>query len=183
MTSGSGFDAQMADQPDDLPVEPTDGDLESFWVHAITRAKLNPIEAVGGQTDLVSLRPGSFAFGATRKQANDLAALVLAGMKTATSSYAGAYDLEGESLPTPEDLWIMCDGEGRPRALLRNTRVQRIPFSEVGHEVAEAEGEGDLEKWRADHRAFFAAEAQELGYDFSDDGDVVVEYFEVLFSH
>ncbi|NLW13451.1 MAG: ASCH domain-containing protein [Trueperella sp.] len=167
----------------ELPVEPNEGDLDSFWVRAMTRAKLNPIEAVGGQTDLVSLRPGSFAFGYTREQANDLAALVLAEMKTATSSYAAAYDVEGEALPTPEDLWIMCDGEGRPRALLRNTRIQCIPFSEVDDEVAQAEGEGDLEKWRADHYAFFTAEAEELGYDFGIDGDVVVEYFEVLFSH
>ncbi len=168
---------------DELPIEPVEGDLESFWTRAKTRAKLYPIEAVGGQTDLVSLRPGAFAFGTTRKEANDLAALVLAGTKTATTSYATGYDREGEELPTPDDLWIMCDGEGRPRALLRNTRVERVPFSDVDDEIAKAEGEGDLEKWRSDHLASFTAEADELGYDFTESGDVVVEYFRVLYSH
>lgn len=175
--------ADVPAEPADVPLEPAAGDLESFWVRAKTRAKLNPIEAVGGQTDVESLRPGAFVFGATREQANDLAELVLAGRKRATSSYAPAYEVDAEELPTPEDLWIMCDGDGRPRALLRNTRVECIPFVQVGEDIAAAEGEGDLAQWRADHRALFTAEGSELGYEFSEDGEVLVEYFEVLYSN
>ncbi|QOQ38052.1 ASCH domain-containing protein [Trueperella pecoris] len=165
-----------------LPIEPADADLEAFWTHAIIAGKLNPIDAVGGQTDLVSLRPGAFAFGATRVAANRLAELVLTGAKRATSSYAAAYALEGESFPTPDDMWILCDGEGRPRALLRNTDVVVTPFDEIGPDVADAEGEGDLATWRADHERFFTEEGNEFGYDFDPSGDVVTEYFEVLYA-
>ncbi|MDP9806210.1 uncharacterized protein YhfF [Trueperella bonasi] len=173
----------MSGFSEELPIEPVDGDLESFWVRAITRAKLNPIEAVGGQTNVVSLRPGAFAFGDSRTEADDLAELVLAGTKTATTSYGPAYELECEEWPAVDDLWIMCDGEGRPRALLCNTRVEVVPFSQVDAQVAHAEGEADLERWRAEHRELFAAQAQMLDRDFDPEADVVVEYFKVLYSH
>lgn len=167
----------------DLPIEPTDADLEAFWTHAIIAGRLNPIDAVGGQTDVVSLRPGAFAFGTTRRQANELADRVLAGDKTATSSFRAAYDVVGQPLPTVDDMWILCDGEGCPRALLRNTAVVVNPFGEIGADVASAEGEGDLTAWRADHEAFFTSEGSEIGYTFDPAGDVVTEFFTVLYAN
>ncbi|AJC68926.1 ASCH domain-containing protein [Trueperella pyogenes] len=167
----------------DLPIEPTDADLEAFWTHAIIAGRLNPIDAVGGQTDVVSLRPGAFAFGTTRRQANELADRVLAGDKTATSSFRAAYDVAGQPLPTVDDMWILCDGEGCPRALLRNTAVVVNPFGEIGADIASAEGEGDLTAWRADHEAFFTSEGSEIGYTFDPAGDVVTEFFTVLYAN
>lgn len=168
---------------DALPLEPRESDLEAFWTHAIIAGRLNPIDAVGAQTDLVSLRPGAFAFGDTREQANRLADAVVAGKKTATSSYRAAYGAGEESLPTPDDLWIMCDGEGRPRALLRNTDVVVTPFDNVGDDVARAEGEGDLATWREEHERFFTQESGEFGYIFDPAGEVVIEFFKVLYAN
>ncbi|WP_024964804.1 ASCH domain-containing protein, partial [Trueperella pyogenes] len=70
-----------------------------------------------------------------------------------------------------------------PRALLRNTAVVVNPFGEIGADIANAEGEGDLTAWRADHEAFFTSEGSELGYTFDPAGDVVTEFFTVLYAN
>lgn len=179
---GDAFGEQPAPGDMDAPLAPAEADLEAFWTHAIIAGRLNPIDGVGGQTDLVSLRPGAFAFGETRRAANELAELVIAGRKTATSSYSAAYGAEDESFPGVDDLWILCDGEGRPRALLRNTEVKVVPFNEVGQDVARAEGAADLPAWRAEHEQFFRREGGELGYAFDPAGGVVIEFFTVLYA-
>ena len=59
--------------------------IESFWQVARMRAKLNPTGYYTGERPLGSLRPPAWAFGATPEQADELLALVLSGIKTATS--------------------------------------------------------------------------------------------------
>lgn len=164
-------------------IEPREEDLEAFWIRAKNRAKLYPLEVVLGQDDLSSLRPAAFAFGADRALADRLCALVLEGKKKATSSWLVSYDVSGVPAPEVGELAILCDGSGMPRALLRNTRVERVPFSQIGADVAEAEGEGTLARWQADHEEFFRAECEATGIDFDPAGLVLVEYFEVLYSH
>ena len=48
-------------------------------------------------------------------------------------------------------------------------------------EIAQAEGEGTLDEWKAEHRGFFARECAALGIEFDPGGDVVVEFVEVLY--
>ncbi|MCF2707007.1 ASCH domain-containing protein [Arcanobacterium haemolyticum] len=174
---------QNAPRPDELVVEPHDGDLEAFWTRARTVAKLNPLEVVIGQDDMSSLRPSAFSFGLDVAQANELCELVLAGAKTATSSWAPLYKVEDAELPTIGELAIVCDGAGRPRALIRNTDVRLTPFCEVGEDIAAAEGEGPLDKWQREHDEFFRIECGEAGIEFNPDDEVVTEFFEVIYKH
>ncbi|MFP7696496.1 ASCH domain-containing protein [Trueperella sp. LYQ143] len=164
--------------------EPLDIDaaLDSFWAHAINAGRLYPIESVGGQVDETSLRPGSFSLGDTPQLADELAELIVSGAKRATSSYEPSYMAAGESLPSIGELWIVCDGRGYPRALIRNVDVRRIPFCDVGADIAEAEGEGDLPKWQADHEQIFREEAQSLGIEFDPQENVIVEFFRLLYA-
>lgn len=164
-------------------LDPIDGDLESFWTRATTAGKLYRAEGVGGQSDLTSLRPGAYALGDSREMADRLCDLVLTGHKRATSSFEPAYEAEDIPLPEPGDMAILCDGSGRPRALIRTNDVRTTPFAEVGAEIAEAEGEGTVEQWHLDHEKVFREEAASYGLEFKPTSGVVTEFFEVLYQH
>ena len=159
----------------------TQTELEAFWTRARNVAGIAPLEAVLGQDDAASLRPPAFAFGDSPETSDRLAKLVLDGEKSATSAWLASYEAEGIDIPEVGDLSIMCDGADRPLALLRTTDVRKIPFADVGPEIAQAEGEGTLDEWKAEHRGFFARECAALGIEFDPGGDVVVEFVEVLY--
>ena len=159
----------------------TQTELEAFWTRARNVAGIAPLEAVLGQDDAASLRPPAFAFGDSQEMSDRLAKLVLDGEKSATSAWLASYEAEGIDIPEVGDLSIMCDGADRPLALLRTADVRKIPFADVGPEIARAEGEGTLDEWKAEHRDFFARECAALGIEFDPEGDVVVEFVEVLY--
>jgi hypothetical protein len=77
--------------------------------------------------------------------------------KTATSSLLWSYEAEDEPLPTEGEVSIVCDGQGRPLALLRLTDVTVTNLDDVSERHAFAEGEGDrtLAYWRRAHEDFF----------------------------
>ncbi|MBL0887667.1 ASCH domain-containing protein [Myceligenerans sp. I2] len=126
--------------------------------------------------------PPAWAFGDDPEVADELLDLILAREKTATSSMAWEYDDAGEPLPQSGELFILLDGERQPRALIRTTSVDTVPFDEVDEDVARAEGEGDktLEYWRTEHESFFRRHLPE-GREFAGDMPVVVERFELLY--
>ena len=156
--------------------------IESFWQVARMRAKLNPTGYYTGERPLGSLRPPAWAFGATRQQADELLALVLSGVKTATSGALWDYEAQGEELPRPGALGIVTDGRGVPHALIVTTQVDIVPFDEVSTEHAYLEGEGDrsLPTWREVHERFFTERAVHTR-GFSRDMPVVLERFAVLY--
>ena len=164
-----------------VPDTETEAELEAFWTRARNVAGIAPLEAVLGQDDAASLRPPAFAFGDSPETSDRLAKLLLDGEKSATSAWLASYEAEGIDIPEVGDLSIMCDGADRPLALLRTTDVRKIPFADVGPEIAQAEGEGTLDEWKAEHRGFFARECAALGIEFDPGGDVVVEFVEVLY--
>ena len=164
-----------------VPEAETQTELEAFWTRARNVAGIAPLEAVLGQDDAASLRPPAFAFGDSPEMSDRLAKLVLDGEKSATSAWLASYEAEGIDIPEVGDLSIMCDGADRPLALLRTADVRKIPFADVGPEIARAEGEGTLDEWKAEHRDFFARECAALGIEFDPEGDVVVEFFEVVY--
>lgn len=95
----------------------------------------------------------TFSFGDSPALADELAALVLAGVKTASCDHARG--------PEPEypvgSRSVMLDGAGRPRGVIETLEVTLRRFDEVGDDLAYGEGEGDrsLRFWREAHRAYF----------------------------
>lgn len=122
--------------------------------------------------------PAAWAFGDGPDLGDELLALVLAGVKTGTSSAVASYE-PGEAHPRAGDLSILLDSTGRPRALIRTTDVRRTRFRDVTEDFAASEGEDDrtLASWRLGHERFFR---RFLGDRFSEDIDVLCETFEVL---
>ena len=150
---------------------PPDADLvRAFWAEKSHDLGLDDIDT-----------PDAWAFGGTADQADELLGLVLSGTKTATSSALWSYEAEDEPLPIVGELSIVCDGQGRPRALLRLTNVTVTNLDDVSERHAFAEGEGDrtLAYWRRAHEEFFRSHLPP-GRELAGSMPVVLECFERL---
>lgn len=112
-----------------------------------------------------------------------LAALVVRGLKTATSGWYQAYQAEDEPLPRVGEVSYVRDSRGRPVCVVELTEVEVHPFLEVDADLARDEGEGDrsLAYWRRAHEAFFRSCEEEVGLRWDPETqDVVCERFRVL---
>ncbi len=122
--------------------------------------------------------PGSQAWsiGDNPTMANELADLVIKGIKTASCGSLTAY-LAEESPPRVGSHNIILNGNNEPVCVIRIIAMYLVRFSEVTEEFARKEGEGDLslEYWRAEHKAFFTRE----GF-YSEDMELIAEEFEVV---
>ncbi|WP_162802960.1 ASCH domain-containing protein [Ornithinimicrobium avium] len=83
------------------------------------------------------------------------------------------------ALPAPGSLSIVVDGQDVPRALIRTTHVELVPYGEVDEAHALREGFGSLAQWRAEHRRFFSEHAP-ADHELTDGTMLVLERFVVL---
>jgi len=106
-------------------VDPSETDfdheeLRAFWDLARFHAKLNAAPSYFGPTALESVPPPAWAYGETAGESDAFVAHVLADAKGATT--APAVEYAGE-LPEVGVLSILCDGAGKPRALVQVSDV------------------------------------------------------------
>ena len=125
----------------------------------------------------------AWGFGNTPEMADELGALVVEGTKTATASLMFWYEEKNEPMPKVGDYSVILDGRGEPMCITRITRLDQVPYKDVGEEMAYLEGEGDrsLAYWRRVHRDFFTGELSAIGETFSEDMVILCEHFEVVF--
>jgi uncharacterized protein YhfF len=125
----------------------------------------------------------AFFFGDSESLANELAALVLRGIKRATAAAVWSFEAEGKRLPVPGDLSIVTSWSGEPLCIIETQAVDVFPFSEVGAEFAATEGEGDgsLSFWQAGHRQYFTRECARAGRQFAESMLVACERFSVVY--
>lgn len=123
-----------------------------------------------------------FAFGNTPEMADRLGALVVQGVKTATTSALWAYG-EGETLPQKGHLSLVLRGDGGPLCIIETTEVRELTFAEVDAAFAFDEGEGDrtLTYWREAHREFFSKTLPEVGRAFDETMPVLCERFRLIY--
>lgn len=153
-------------------VEPDRSDWEGFWLRFVAH-----------HPDLKGSDPADvFAFGDHRALADELAQLVLAGTKTATTAALPAFHAVGMPLPKRGDLSVVLRGDGTPVCVIRTVDLVVCRFDEVGAEFAAAEGEGDrsLAYWREAHAQVFRREGERLGYAYDPALEVACERFEVV---
>jgi uncharacterized protein YhfF len=107
-----------------------------------------------------------FSFGDSPRMADELLALVLAGVKTATCGPLQDFPQGSPKRPVVGRRDVVLDGAGRPRAVIETTEVEERRFDEVDARFARDEGEGFLtvEDWRRAHAAYFGR----AGHDTSD---------------
>ncbi len=121
-------------------------------------------------------------FGDSPELADELLAYVLGGTKRATAGLVAEYVADGDRLPRVGDHWVVCDGAGAPRVVLRTIELRVGPLSSVDAQFAWDEGEGDrtLESWLDGHRRFFRRSCERIGRPFSDELEVCFERFRVV---
>jgi len=129
-----------------------------------------------------SAKPDAFGFGGEPALADELAALVIAGPKRATTSLPIEFTSLGEPLPRVGDLSIVVRGDGSPLSIIERTHVESKPFDEVEQEYASIEGEGDgsLDYWKRGHIAYFTDVCQRLGGTFDGRTQVLCQIFRVV---
>lgn len=149
---------------------------------AVDRFSRRYFESIGAQSPASPLEACSF--GDSAEMADHLLALILSGPKRATAGAVADYEAEGSPIPRTGDLWLACDGEGEPRALLRTIEVRIGALDSVDAEFAWDEGEGDrsVEFWLRVHQQFFERRLRALGLAFDSRMPVVFERFEVVFT-
>jgi len=127
--------------------------------------------------------PAADHFCDNEKDANELAALVLEGVKRATAGALWSYEKAGVGLPAVGGIFVVTDWAGNAVCVVKSTKVSIIPFNEITEEHARREGEGDksLAYWRQAHLAFFENEFKRLGLTFSESMPIVFEEFERVF--
>ena len=90
-------------------------ELRVFWDLARFHAKLNAAPTYFGPTTLESVPPPAWAYGESAEESDAYVESVLADEQGSTT--AAVADYAGD-LPQPGVLSILCDGSGRPRALV-----------------------------------------------------------------
>ncbi len=125
----------------------------------------------------------AFCFGDSDALADELAALVLSGRKTATAASVWSFEARGASLPRPGELSIVMSSAQQPLCVIETLRIEVMPFHAVDAAFAAAEGEGDgsLAFWRDAHASYFSRECAAAGRQFSPAMPVACEQFRVLY--
>lgn len=123
-------------------------------------------------------------FGNTREMAAELAALVLAGRKTATASLVEVNKLRPSEAPVVGGYSVVTDFDGDPVCVVQTVDIREVAFEDVDPGFAAQEGEGDLslEYWRRVHEDYFVRETRELGLNFDARSLVCCERFRLLYS-
>lgn len=109
--------------------------------------------------------------------------LVLKGKKTGTSSLKILYELDNEQLPKVDDYSVILDSNNIARCIIKNIKVEIIPFNKITRVYAFKEGEGDksLNYYKLVHEDFFRKELEEYNICFSHDMEVVFEEFFLVY--
>lgn len=115
--------------------------------------------------------------------ADELADLVLAGVKTATASTKIAYDTDGDPLPESGTYSVILFDNEEAACILWDIKVSVVPFNKVSEEHAYREGENDrsLENWREVHKRAFSPDYERVGHDFDENELCVLEEFIVVY--
>jgi len=118
----------------------------------------------------------SWQFG---ENPNELAELVMRGIKTATASAYDLYKYDNEQFPHVGDYSVILNDKNQAVCIIRTTKLYVKQFNKVTEEHASKEGEKDrtLLSWRAIHKKFFKEEYKKYPIKFTEESNVLCEEF------
>ena len=121
----------------------------------------------------------AWSFGETP---DELAELVLQGIKTATCSAYDLYQINNEPLPKAGDYSVILNSSEEAVCIIKTTKVYVTEFKKVSEEHAFKEGEGDrsLRYWRMVHKRFLTNELASVNKSFDENTKLVCEEFEIV---
>ena len=132
----------------------------------------------------VKTLPDVFYFSDNQTDADELAELVVQGVKQATATSLWWFETQNEKLPKPGDPHVVIDWNGNAKAVIETTKIELVPFKNVSEAFAHTEGEGDksLAYWRRVHMLYYTNEMKPYGETFHEDMVIVCEYFKTIYT-
>ncbi|MEJ5054186.1 ASCH domain-containing protein [Sphingobacterium sp. MYb382] len=132
---------------------------------------MNPIEIYWKSFQAANLAfqdsemPMHYYYGDNKAVADECAELVRCKIKQATSPSRWWFETHNEVLPKPGDVAIVTNWAGEPKAIVRTTKVEVLPFNAIDADYAAIEGEGDksLAYWKKEHWHYYSKEMQKYG--------------------
>jgi uncharacterized protein YhfF len=123
-------------------------------------------------------------FGNNRRLANELAALVKSGTKTATSTLLWEIEHDHDVISEVGDLVLVTDWDGNPMCVIEIVEVEIKGFNEVDQQFAYDYGEGErtLEWWREAMWGYYEAVCRRIGKSPVEDMLLLCERFRVLYA-
>lgn len=115
--------------------------------------------------------------------ADELSALIVQGLKTATCSALWEWQAERNPIPEAGLITIALDGRAQPLCIVETVEITIRKYNEVDSDFAHDEGEGDLSLtyWREAHKNYFSRVLPKIGKESSEDMPLVCERFRVIF--
>ena len=126
----------------------------------------------------------SFNFCDNEKDAKECAQLTEDGIKKATSTSLWWFEVNQEDLPEVGNVYVISDWYGIAKAIIRTTKVEKVPFNQITEDYAAIEGEGDksLAYWKKVHWEYYTREMAVEDEIPSEDMLIVCEQFETLWN-
>ncbi|MFZ4816043.1 MAG: ASCH domain-containing protein [Phototrophicaceae bacterium] len=126
----------------------------------------------------------AWAFGDRPALADELALLVMQGIKTGTASLMWEYEVTGDPSPQIGEISVILDGREQAVCIIETTSLVIKPFQEVDAEHAYSEGEGDrsLADWRDGHWRFFERVCTQIQQIPTQTMPILCERFRLLYS-
>ncbi len=149
--------------------------IEQFWQsYLATLPADSPIRNESYDAD---------SWGDNPKLADELAALIMVGMKTATCSAVWEWEAEGKAIPTVGYKSILLNSANEPLCVLEATEVTIRAYQDVDATFARDEGEGDLslEYWREAHWRYFSRTLGKIGKEPTLEMLLECERFRVIY--
>ena len=161
----------------DLGQEPATPDrsvLEVFWSQA--KKALPSADLGNGYL--------SRWIGLDRETGDQILGLIRDGDKTGTFGLPWIYEHSGEQIPSPGDLMILVDFDGKPALMVRFGDVYGVSWGEISEEHIAIDGTPvrSLEVWKPMHLKFWNAKLASLGLAVTDDMPVTIEPFELVYA-
>ncbi len=152
-----------------------DAKTEVFWQAYLT--------SVPDAADAIRRFYEVFCIGNSPEAADEGAALITQGVKTAMSSLLRVYQATNKPLPRVGSLSVVADGRGNPVCVIETLAVDIKSFAEVDAAFAYDYGEWDrtLETWRAHSWAINAPRCEALGEAPTPEMPLVCERFTVVY--
>ena len=125
----------------------------------------------------------AWSFGDSKAMADELAALVLSGVKTATAGLLWEDAFFGWKTPAVGDKTIILDGNEHPLCIIETTAADIVPFNRVDGAFARLEGEGfgTVDDWRQAHWRYFSRRCREIGKEPDAEMPVLCQRFRVVY--
>lgn len=154
------------------PTRPDIAELDAFWNAA--KGKIPTLaESTGYQVRWIGL---------DRDTTEQIIELILAKDKTGTFTLPWIIERTDQPDPNVGDDIILIDFDGKPRVLVRLTRIHTVPFVDVSEDDIAVDGTPvrSMEIWRPLHTEYWNALLSPFGLTVTDDMPVLIEAFEVL---